>query len=330
MGLKFGLTLTVLLLLGLDDNSFTTQMDAEAQTMSIKIGIAKWMENSDYNENISGFKDSLKEYGFMEGVNVEYVERNPKGDETIQREIIQEFIAMDVDLIYSLTTTGTLIAKDLTEDIPIVFSIVTFPVESGIVDSFESSGNNLVGTSNFVSVEKQLDLIYDISKAQKIGFLHRQGESNSKIQFELMMEYAELKGISVVEIKPSNLDEVENSINQVISEIDVLYNACDTLVQSGAEEIAISVGLENNKPTFSCNKAGINSGALAGNVVDYKKIGELAGLKAVVILNGGNPSNILSEKQKDDNIFVNIESQKILEIEIPKHIKNISNLRFAS
>jgi len=323
MGLKLGLIFTVLLLLGINENISTAQMDAEAQTISIKIGIARWTDQSDYTENISGFKDSLKKYQFIEGVNVEFIERNPNGDETIQREIIQEFIDMDVDLIYSLTTTGTLIAKDLTTDTPIVFSVVTFPVKSNIIDSFESSGNNLVGTSNYVSVEKQLDLIYDISKAKKIGFLHRQGENNSEIQFELMNKYADLNEIKIVKIGASSLDEVKNSINQVISEIDILYNACDTLVQSGAEEISIAIGLEKNKPVFTCNEKGIDLGALAGNVSDLKKLGELAGVKAVAILHGANPSDILSEKQKGDNIFVNMESQKILGIEIPYHIKNI-------
>ena len=107
-----------------------------------------------------------------------------------------------------------------------------------------------------------------------------------------------------------------------------MYNACDTLVQSGGEEISIRVGLENNKPSFSCNKGGIQAGALAGNVADFKTIGKLAGIKAVIILHGGNPSDILSEKQKGDHIFVNSESQKILEIELPKHIENILIQRF--
>jgi putative ABC transport system substrate-binding protein len=231
-------------------------------------------------------------------------------------------------MIFSLTTPGTLIAKEMTQDIPIVFSIVTFPVDANIIESFESSGNNLVGTSNFVSVEKQVDLIYDLSQAKKIGFLHRDGEPNSEIQFEQMKKYSESKGIDVIKISPSTLDEVESSINNVISEIDVLYNACDTLVQSGAEEISIRIGLENNKPAFSCLKGGIKSGGLAGNVADPKTLGELAGVKAVIILHGGSPSEILSETQKGDHIFVNTQSQKTLEIEIPKHVENIVIQRF--
>ena len=325
---KIALIFAITLLLGFSGNLTTAQTEVDAQDRLVKIGIARWVETSDFDDNIQGFKDSLEEYGFFEGVNVEYIEKNPNADKSKQREIIQEFIDQDVDIIYSLTTPSTLIAKEMTQDIPIVFSIVTYPVGANIIESFESSGNNLVGTSNFVSVEKQVDLIFDISHAKKIGFLHRQGEPNSEIQFEQMKQYSQSIGIDVIKISPSNLDEVESSINNVISEIDVLFNACDTLIQSGGEEISIRVGLENNKPAFSCIKGGIEKGGLAGNVSDPKTLGSLAGVKAVLILHGANPSDILSERQKGDHIFVNSESQKILGIKIPTHIENIVIQRF--
>ena len=56
-----------------------------------------------------------------------------------------------MDLVYSLTTPGTAIVKEvLPSDTPIVFSIVTYPADAGLIESFEYSGNNLVGTSNYV------------------------------------------------------------------------------------------------------------------------------------------------------------------------------------
>ena len=328
MKLKLALVFAITLLLGINGNNITAQTEVQAQEDPVKIGIARWVESDSFSDNIEGFKETLSMYGFIEGANVEYYEKSANANKEKQREIIQEFIDTEVDLIYSLTTPGTLIAKEMTQEIPIVFSIVTFPVNANIIDSFESSRNNLVGTSNFVSVEKQVDLIFDISKAKKIGFLHRYGEPNSEIQYEQMRDYAELKGIEVIKIDPPTLDDVSDYINLKISEVDVLYNACDTLVQSGAEEISIQMSLENNKPAFSCNKDGIKKGALAGNVADFKVLGKFAGNKAVMVLHGGNPSDILSEKQRGDHIFVNTNSAKLLDIEFPRHLENIVMERF--
>lgn len=322
------LVLSIILLLGSTGNNITAQTEFDEHGHSAKIGIARWVESSDFDENIQGFKESLEDYGFIEGENIEYFEKNPNGDKLKQREIIQEFIEKDVDVIFSLTTPGTLIAKEMTQDIPIVFSIVTFPVGANIIESYESSGNNLVGTSNFIPVEKQLDLIFDITEAKSVGFLHRYGEPNSEIQFSQMRDYGQTKGIDVIKIDPSSLEEVEQIINQKISGVDVLYNACDTLVQSGAEEISIRIGLENNKPAFSCLKGGIKSGGLAGNVADPYTLGKLAGNKAVMILHGGDPSDIMSEKQKGDHIFVNSQTAKQLGIDFPRHLENIILERF--
>ncbi len=328
MKLKIALIFGFTLLLGLNDNLTTAQTEIGNQNELIKIGIAKWIDSKSFQENTEGFKETLEEYGFKEGLNVKYFEKTANGEKTKYREIIQEFIDNDVNLIYSQTTTGTLIAKEMTQEIPIVFSVVSYPVKANIIESYESSGNNLVGTSNFVSVEKQIGLIFDITKTRQIGFLHRQGEINSEIQFDQMRKYSQSKGINLLKISVTNLDEIETKIKQSLNEIDVLYNACDSLIQNGGEEISIKIGLETKTPVFSCNKEGIESGALAGNVTDFKLLGGLSGIKAVIILHGGNPSDIRSEFQRDDHILLNNESIKILEITIPKHVENIIFQRF--
>ena len=40
---------------------------------SVTIGIARWVSDAEYDQNIEGFKESLAEAGFIEGKNVEYI-----------------------------------------------------------------------------------------------------------------------------------------------------------------------------------------------------------------------------------------------------------------
>ena len=288
------------------------------------IGITSWVANEDFDNNIEGFKQSLEKFGFIEGKNVKYIIKNPNGNEFEQKRIIQSFIDNEVDLIYSLTTPGTLIAKQMTEDIPIVFSIVTYPQKAGLIETYENSGNNLVGTRNFIPAGKQFDVFYDIFQAKKIGFLHRDGEPNSIFQFDEMRKHAEKINVEIIEINPKSIEDTESKILNIINEIDAIYQACDTLVQSGGEEIAIKIATEHNKPTFSCNKDGVKKGALIGDVVDFKNIGVQSGEKAALILQGVNPSEIISESQKGDYIIVNLQTAKVLGIKIPQYILNIS------
>ena len=87
---------------------------------SYTIGIARWVTNEEYARNIEAFKATLADAGFVEGTNLTYVVGNSEADPERQRAIIQDFVAADVDPIYSLTTPGTLITQELAPNIPIV------------------------------------------------------------------------------------------------------------------------------------------------------------------------------------------------------------------
>ena len=82
------------------------------------VGISQWNENPDFVQAVQGFKDGLKEYGYLEGKNIQYVVKNPESDIENQFDAIQEFVTDKVNLIFTLTTPGTLVAKGVTRRTP--------------------------------------------------------------------------------------------------------------------------------------------------------------------------------------------------------------------
>ena len=257
-------------------------------TDSFKIGIIKWVTSENFDANISEFKYHVELDGHFNENNLEYLEDISNADKFKHQEIIQRFIDEKVDLIYTQTTSGTLIAKEMTQDIPIVFSVVTYPVEAGIIDGLSNSKNNLVGTRNYISIQTQFDFFYRDISDKKLGFVHRLNEPNSVIQYNEAKEYGSNNEIEIIDIAGTSLEDLESLISENISKVDALYQACDTLVQSGGENIAIRIATENNKPTFSCNLDGVRNGALLGKVANFEDIGQLSGLKAHRILEGSN------------------------------------------
>lgn len=290
-----------------------------------KIGIATWGDPDTYTENVQGFKTAMNESGFVEEKNTEYIIEHAELNQTKQRQIISDFINKKVDLIYSLTTPGTLIAKNMTQNIPIVFSIVTYPVEAGIVNTLDHSGNNLVGTRNYIDVSTQLDLFSEIVPVKKIGFVHRHGEPNSSIQYNEMKEYGEKIGITVIEIDAKNIDDLSQKIQNPTYNVDAFYQACDTLIQNGGEDIVIKEAMKQKKPTFSCNLKGVKNGALFGDVSDFSLIGYMAGHKASLVLSGAKPNDIFTESQPHGNIVINLKTANYLRIQIPDSIMSIAS-----
>ncbi len=284
------------------------------------IGIAKWTESEDYSTNIQGFKDGLNRMGFVEGANVVYLIESANANLSIQKKILQDFKDKKVDMVYSLTTPGTLIAKDEFTTIPIVFSIVTYPVDAGLIKNWYASENNLVGTSDHISIEKQFSFYSKIKSFTKIAFVHRKGDLDSDIQLQELKDYAFKNNIQVIEIAPTNLGDLKEQITRSINKVDAIYNSCDTLVQNGGEQITIHVATLNKKPSFSCNKEGAEEGALAADAADLYKLGFSSGQKAGFVLQGIKPESLISEIEADEFTIINLKTAQTLGLTVPEYL----------
>ena len=285
------------------------------------IGIARWNSDPTYSGNIEGFKEGLAEMGYVEGDNVKFIIKTPESDLTIQRQLIESFVEAKVDLIYSLTTPGTLVAKDVARKIPIVFSIVTYPVESGVIESLEGSNNNMVGTRNYITVKRQYDQFEKIYADTKVlAFVHHKGEPNSDRQYLETKALLKEKGIKVIDIAAVDLGDMRAQLESVIEGVDSVFLACDTLINVGGDEIVLEISKRFKKPSFAGLKGSVAKGALVGNVADFHAIGRLSGIKAGLILKGADPSSLLTESPAEDYVIINTKTAKELGIEIPEYI----------
>lgn len=98
-----------------------------------------------------------------------------------------------------------------TEDnqIPVVFSAVSDPVSTGIVESLEAPGANLTGTSDYLDTNSIMNLIFAADPdADKIGLLYDQGQDSAATPIAHAKEYLEAKGIEYVERTGTTTDEV--------------------------------------------------------------------------------------------------------------------------
>ena len=291
----------IIVALGVSDDSVT------------KIGISTWGTSFEYDQNIQGFQDAIKSE--LEEDEIKFIIKNPNADKLAQLAIMNNFDDQNVDLVYTLTTPGTKIAQEIFKDKPIIFSVVTFPVEANIVDSMESSKNNIVGTSNYIDIEEQIKEIVKHSDVKNLAFVHRAHELNSLIQLSLFEKYAERYQINIINISASDLEEIEKSVNYVIDNLDGIYLACDTLIQTGGHEVVINIATEHKKPVFSCVKEGMHLGAVFGLISDSYSLGYESGLKAVRVLNGEEPSDIPSSFPLTHKVMVNKDAAEFLGME---------------
>jgi len=287
----------------------------------ITVGVARWATNTEFDRSIEGFKQGLAAKGYVEGKNIRFIEKNPETNLAKQHEIIEGFIKQKVDLIYTLTTPGTIIAKELTgkmkSPIPVVFSICTYPVESDLIESLDNSGNNLVGTRNYVPFAKQYYIFEQLFPDTKsLAVVRRKGEPNSTNQLKEIKSQLGDRGITIIDIAAVDLDDIRRQLEMNATNVDAIFSTCDTLTHAGGDKIIAEFTKHHKIPTFACNKEGVINGLLVGNIGDFKAIATISGEQAAQIFDGATPNWLKTESPRDSYIILNETTAKTLEASI--------------
>jgi len=284
-----------------------------------KVGISVW---TGYPTSVKGFKEAMATGGLIEGKNVKYLYEKSGLNPEKQREIAQGYKAAKVDLVYSLTTPGTTIIKEIMpQTTPIVFSIITYPADSGLIESFEYSGNNLVGTSNYVELTNYVNLLKTILPHTKtLAIFHRKKEPNSKIQAANMIRLLKREGIRTIDLEPESVEEMYQMALDVAAKVDVFMTTTDTLCQGGGEAALIKISLQKKIPILSSNKIGIENGSTFGPVADFYVLGKMSGEMAVKILKKNtNPAMLQTKIHEPPLTLINRRSVAVFGIKIPEN-----------
>lgn len=244
------------------------------------IGINQLSEHPALDDARKGFEDGLQELG----VKAKIVHQNAQGEIPNTVMIAQKFAKDNVDLIYAIATPAVQSTKQVTSDIPILFSAVTDPVKSEIVDDWENVGGNITGTSDLADTASQLKMFKEIDPNIKtIGILYNTGESNSAIQIEEVKKLAPSEGLEVVTVGVSNVNELPQAIDSLFKKVDALYILSDSMI-AGAVELVSTKLIENKMISVSTEETQVKGGLLVTNGLSYYDLGKQTAAMAKAIL----------------------------------------------
>ena len=138
---------------------------AGAQPTKIpRIGFLIGTSLSANSARIDGFRQGLRELGYVEGKNIVIEWRYAEGKPQRARELATELVRLKVDIIVTAGGLTTRPAKQATVTIPIVMAQDSDPVGSGFVASLARPGGNITGLSSLAPEisGKRLDLLKEI------------------------------------------------------------------------------------------------------------------------------------------------------------------------
>lgn len=320
------LILALSILSGCAKPQASTSNNSEVKSKIVKIGITQILEHGALDSAREGFIEALKSKGFEEGKNIEINYQNAQGDLPTAQTIAQNFVSAKVDMILAITTQSAQAAYNKTKDIPILITAVTDPVEAGLVKSLDKPGTNVTGTFDDIPITKQFELLKQLlPESKKVGILYNTSEKNSEIQVDNAKVAAPDFGLQIITAGITNTNEITQSLDSLLSKVDVIYVPTDNLVVAAIPMIT-SQAFKKNIPVIGSERGQVEGGALATNGIDYYKLGYQTGLMAVDVLNGKNPKDMPITTLPELQMVVNKDAAKKLNITIPEEISTKAEL----
>lgn len=325
---KLLLVLLGLMILNACSNNATPTDDTNKEEKKVVIGVTQIVEHPSLDAAFAGFKEALADNGYIEGENIEYDVQIAQGDQTNSLTIAQNFVANKVDLIFANTTQSAQSALNATKDIPIVFTSVTDPIGAQLVQTFESPGGNVTGTTDTHpdAIATTINFIVDEVKAQKIGVLFNSGEQNSQVQVDAVKNLLKDKGVELVERSVATSAEVKQATETLVGNVDAIYIPTDNTVVSALESV-IAVANEKDIPLFVGELDSMKRGAVAASGFEYHDIGYDSGLMAVDILKENKkPADIPVRLPQNLKLIINKQAAQEQGLEIKDEWKSFADL----
>src|SRR5262249_18645058 len=245
----------------------------------------------------SAFVQRLGELGWIEGRNVVIEYRWAEGRRERFSEIAAEFVRLKVDVIFTGGDAAAA-AKQATSVIPIVFTLGSDPVGSGLVASLARPGGNVTGLSAQQTdiAGKRLELLREVVPGlRRLAILVNVTNPQSVLEIGEVQAAARKLGLEVATFEIRQSEDIVPAFDALNGRVDAIYVCGDALVYINRNRInVLSVGLR--LPTVHPAREFIEAGGLMSYgpsmLAQFRRAAEFVDK----ILRGAKPADISVEQ----------------------------------
>jgi ABC-type uncharacterized transport system substrate-binding protein len=294
---------------------------AQQQAMPV-IGFLDSRSPDALMDRLRGFRQGLKDAGYVEGENVtiEYRWAENKFDRlpVLAADLVRRRVAV-------LATSGGIpvafAAKAATTTIPIVFTVGEDPVRLGLVASLGQPGGNLTGI-NFLAGElatKRLELLRAlVPGATRVAVLVNPAHAtNTETTLRDVEPAAHAMGLQIQILNASTSREIDAAFATVVRERpDALFVGNDAFFNARRVQLVLLAG-RHEVPAIYSDREYAEAGGLmtyGSNIVDvYRQVGDYAGR----ILKGAKPADLPVVQSSKFELVINHQTARMLGLTVP-------------
>ncbi len=308
-------------LLGCSATAWPQAVQAQQSAMPV-IGFLDSRSPDALMDRLRGFRQGLKDAGYVEGENVaiEYRWAENEFDRlpVLAADLVRRRVAV-------LATSGGIpvafAAKAATTTIPIVFTVGEDPVKLGLVASLGQPGGNLTGI-NFLAGElatKRLELLRAlVPGATRVAVLVNPAHAtNTETTLRDVEPAAHAMGLQIQVLNASTSREIDAAFRTIVRERpDALFVGNDAFFNARRVQLVLLAG-RHGVPAMYSDREYAEAGGLmtyGSNIVDvYRQVGDYAGR----ILKGAKPADLPVVQSSKFELVVNHQTARMLGLTVP-------------
>ncbi|MES9935771.1 MAG: ABC transporter substrate binding protein [Sedimenticola sp.] len=274
----------------------------------------------------AGFLVKMKELGYEHGINIRFDYKGPAGSIDRLDGLIQEYLAMEPDLILVSSTPGTMAVKRLTEGmgIPAVFAPVNDPLDAGVVESLQYPGGDITGVRLPAGDDLRLQWLTRIAPdARKIYVPFTQGDKSAESTLRQIEAVAPRLGVELLTRPLDSKDAIHGPGSVVPADADAIYLPRDSTVEARVDEF-VKLAMERKLPVCTPSEKQVLSGTLFSYGFVHYEIGRQAAQLVDQVLRGARPAD-LPVLTAENYLLINMKTAKTIGLEVPEAVVRQAN-----
>jgi putative ABC transport system substrate-binding protein len=269
---------------------------------------------------LKAFIEGLRQHGWLEGQNLAIEYRWAEGRYERLPDLAADLARLPLDAIFAVNTPTALAMQRTGTTRPVVFAIVSEPVEIGLVESLPRPGRNFTGltTSNRELMAKRLDVLKEtLPGLTQVGYLanpdyvahaaQRTEMEAAAHRLVLILHLAEARAPAELEGAFARLAAAR--VGAFIVQQDALFGSHRVLV--------ITLATQHRLPGMSVWSFYPQSGGFMSYGANTKDLHRRAADYVDKILKGAQPSELPIERPPTFELVINLKTAQALGLTIP-------------
>jgi putative ABC transport system substrate-binding protein len=268
---------------------------------------------------IDSFRERLRELGWSEGQNVEFVYRWAEGDDTSYPALAAELIALKVDVIVTWGLPAALAAKEATGTIPIVMGAIGTALDIGVVPNLAHPGGNITGFSsqNIDTAGKQMGLLKDLIPGIRRVAVLSAANPGAVVGVRHAETAAKTAGLTLDHVQIREASDLETALPALSSlHPDAALVIAGTLLLAQRQRIVEFMNA-SRLPAIYAYSEFAEAGGLISYSTDFDDLFRQAAVYVDKILRGANPGDLPVQQASKFKLVVNLKTADALGLTVP-------------